>query len=199
MATSYGRGRRTAAASTVRPSRLGLRAMSQIIATVRRRTYAIALTVFRYLPPPVRRTLVRLGTPGFTVGAVCAIEHDGTLLALRQPHRYGWTLPGGLLERGESAADAVVREVREETRLHIEVGVPLTVQVNPRVRRVDVVFHIAVDARPPARPGGEATEVGWLRPDEMLPDADGPTREILALLARAATPQGARGRVREQG
>jgi ADP-ribose pyrophosphatase YjhB (NUDIX family) len=169
--------------------------MPDILATVRRRAYAAALTVFRWLPAPVRRGVVRVGTPGFTVGAVCAIDHDGALLVLRQPHRHGWTLPGGLLERGESAADAVVRELHEETQLSIEVGVPLTVKVNARVRRVDVVFRIAVDSRPDARPGGEATEVRWLLPDEVLPTADEPTREILALLARATQPGAAEGRV----
>jgi len=169
--------------------------MSEIITAARRHIYAVALTVFRYLPAPVRRTLVRAGTPGFTVGAVCAIEHEGALLVLRQPHRYGWTLPGGLLERGETAAQAVVRELHEETHLRIEVGLPMTVKVNPRVRRVDVVFRIAVDHRPDAHPGGEATDIAWLRPDQILPTVDEPTREILALLARAAEPGGDRGRI----
>lgn len=172
--------------------------MSQLLSSTRRRLYTVALTLFRYLPPIVRRGLVRLGTPGFTVGAVCAIDHHGTLLALRQPHRRGWTLPGGLLERGETAAEAVIREVREETHLHIEVGTPLTVQVNPRVRRVDVVFRIPVETRPAARPGGEASEIRWLRFDEMLPDADGPTREILELMTHALTPEGAHGRILTQ-
>lgn len=171
--------------------------MPEILMAARARIYAVALTVFRYLPPPVRRGLVRAGTPGFTVGAVCAIEHEGALLVLRQPHRYGWTLPGGLLERGETAADAVVRELHEETHLRIEVGVPLTVKVNPRVRRVDVVYRIVVDSRPPARPGGEATDVAWLRPDEVLPTADGPTREVLGLLARAVQPGSDLGRIVE--
>jgi ADP-ribose pyrophosphatase YjhB (NUDIX family) len=169
--------------------------MPEILTEVRRRAYAIVLTIFRWLPPPVRRGLVRAGTPSFTVGAVCAIEHHGSLLMLRQPHRPGWTLPGGLLERGETAAEAVVREVFEETHLRVEVGVPLTVKVNPRVRRVDVVFHIAVDSRPDARAGGEATDARWLRPEEVAPTADGPTREVLDLLARATAGGATDGRV----
>lgn len=169
--------------------------MSEILMAARARVYVAALTVFRYLPAPLRRGLVRAGTPGFTVGAVCAIEHEDALLVLRQPHRYGWTLPGGLLERGETAAEAVVRELHEETHLHITVGLPVTVKVNPHVRRVDVAFRIVVDTRPAARPGGEATEIAWLRPDEILPTADGPTREILALLARATAPGGDHGHI----
>lgn len=169
--------------------------MPEFLTEARRRAYAVVLTVFRWLPPPVRRGLVRAGTPSFTVGAVCAIDHDGVLLVLRQPHRHGWTLPGGLLERGETATQAVVRELFEETHLRVEVGVPLTVKVNPRVRRIDVLFRIAVDTRPHAYAGGEATDVQWLRPEEVMPTADGPTREVLALLARAMAPGAADGRV----
>ena len=169
--------------------------MPETLTEVWRRAYAVVLTIFRWLPPPLRRALVRAGTPSFTVGAVCAIEHDGALLMLRQPHRRGWSLPGGLLERGETAAEAVVREGFEETHLRIEVGVPLTVKVNPRVRRVDVVFRIAVDSRPQARAGGEASDAQWLRPEQIMPTADGPTREVLELLVRATASDAADGRV----
>lgn len=164
-------------------------------AALRDRAYMIALTAFRLLPGPVRRTLVRAGTPHFTVGAVCAIDHDGSLLVLRQPHRPGWSLPGGLLDHGESSAEGVVREVREETGLQIAVGLPLSVLVNGPLRRVDVVYRIRVDHRPPAAPGGEATEVGWLPLARIIDGADGPTREIIDVLGRADDPGATDGRV----
>jgi ADP-ribose pyrophosphatase YjhB (NUDIX family) len=169
--------------------------MSSSLATLRRRGYTAALLAFRRLPSPVRRGLVRAGTPGFTVGAVCALEHDGRLLFLRQPHRAGWSLPGGLLDRGETPAEAVVREVWEETGLEVEVGLPLTTQVNPRVRRVDVIFRIVVEQPPRVRPGGEAKDARWMPPAEVLDGADGPTREILSLLEVTASPRAYTGRV----
>ncbi|HEX6254254.1 MAG TPA: NUDIX domain-containing protein [Euzebyales bacterium] len=159
------------------------------------RAYTVVLTVFRRLPPPVRRMLVRSGTPSFTVGAVCAIDHDGRYLVLRQPHRPGWSLPGGLLDRGESAAEGVEREVREETGLRVEVGLPLSVKVNARVRRVDVIYRIAVDERPSVIVGGEAREASWLPPDQVLVGADGPTREIMDLLGRVGVAGATDGRV----
>lgn len=163
-------------------------------ATIRRRGYTAALLGFRKLPPPVRRGLVRSVTPGFTVGAVCAIDCDGRWLFLRQPHRVGWSLPGGLLDRGERPDDAVRREIREETALDVEVGLPVTVQVNAAVRRVDVIYRISVDERPDVRVGGEAKDFRWLAP-AGLDDADASTQEIIDILVRAGDPAAYGGRV----
>jgi ADP-ribose pyrophosphatase YjhB (NUDIX family) len=156
--------------------------------------YLLALRVFRHLPAPVRRGLVRAGTPGFTVGAVCLLERDGRLLMLRQPHRHGWSLPGGLLDRGESAADAVVREVREELGLTIEVGRPVTVVVDSPLRRVDVVFRVAVVGDIGEQAGGEAETARWLLPEEV-DEHDGPTRQILEAARAVLDPGAYLGRV----
>lgn len=156
--------------------------------------YLLFLRVFRRLPAPLRRTAVRLGTPGFTVGAVCLLERDGTLLMLRQPHRQGWSLPGGLLARGENSAAAVVREVREETGLRIEVGRPVTVVVDSPLRRVDVIFRVHVQGDVGEKVGGEATTARWLAPSEV-DDMDGPTRQILDAAMDVADPSGYVGRV----
>ena len=111
---------------------------------------------------------------------------------LRQPHRVGWSLPGGLLDRGESAAVAVVREVREELGLTIEVGRPVTVVVDSPLRRVDVIFGSRVDGEVSEKVGGEATTARWLRPqdvDEMdAPDPADPGRGPRGGASRTATP-----------
>lgn len=164
------------------------------VSSLERRVYPVALRVFRRLPPPVRRTLVRLGTPGFTVGAVALIEHEGQLLFLRQPHREGLSLPGGLLDTGEKAAVGVEREVLEETGLRIKVGMPLTVQVNSRVHRVDVIYHVAAQTRPTVTPGGEAEGYEWLTPAQV-PQMDGSTREILDAFTRTQQDGGQTGRL----
>jgi len=156
-------------------------------AVLRRRGYTALLLAFRRLPPPVRRALVRAGTPGFTAGAVVAIEHEGEVLFLRQPHRRGLSLPGGLLDRGERPAEGVEREVREETGLHVRVGLPVATQVNARVRRVDVIYRLRTPTRPQVRVGGEAEDFRWL-PLGALEDADDSTREIVDLLLRADQP-----------
>jgi 8-oxo-dGTP diphosphatase len=60
-----------------------------------------------------------------TVGAIIAIQDDGVekiLLTRRnvEPFRGQWCLPGGHIDRFETARDAVIREVEEETGLVFE-------------------------------------------------------------------------------
>jgi len=64
------------------------------------------------------------------VPCVGAVVHDaaGRLLLIRRAHEPGrglWSLPGGRVEAGESAAEAVQREVREETGLDVRAGAPV--------------------------------------------------------------------------
>lgn len=139
---------------------------------------------FRRLPRGVRLALTRLVTPNFTVGAVAVIESAGEALFLRQHHRHGWGLPGGLLDRGEEPDQAVRRETREETGLSIEVGAPLLTLVSARRRWVDVVYHVPLPDRPPVHPASEAHTHGWF-PLDAVPDADPPTRMLLAAITRA--------------
>jgi ADP-ribose pyrophosphatase YjhB (NUDIX family) len=159
-----------------------------------RPVYLTALRLFRRLPAPVRRGVVRAGTPGFTVGAVCLLERDGRLLMLRQPHREGWSLPGGLLSRGESAADAVQRELVEEIGVRVLVGRPITVVVDSPLRRVDVIFRVEVTGDIGERVGGEATSARWLDPNEIV-EVDAPTRQILEAAAAVRDGSGYAGRL----
>jgi ADP-ribose pyrophosphatase YjhB (NUDIX family) len=60
-------------------------------------------------------------TPLVGVGAV--VVHEGRVLLVRrgnEPLKGHWTLPGGLLELGESVVEGVARETREETGLVVE-------------------------------------------------------------------------------
>src|SRR3954466_3550265 len=61
-------------------------------------------------------------------GTRCLVEHEKKLLLIRQT--YGdmlWTLPGGLIKRGEEPERAVRREVQEEVGLDLSELRPLGV------------------------------------------------------------------------
>ena len=60
--------------------------------------------------------------PVIGIGAVI-ICNSKILLAKRgsEPGKNKWSIPGGLVELGETVHDAIVREVKEETNLNVEV------------------------------------------------------------------------------
>lgn len=72
--------------------------------------------------------------PIVAVGAVI-LDRGRVLLVKRgrEPLKGEWSLPGGAVEVGESLEAALVREVLEETCLHVDVG-PV-VEVLDRIRR----------------------------------------------------------------
>lgn len=54
--------------------------------------------------------------------AILRDEHGRVLLQkTSDKHAYSWGLPGGMLELGEGAEDALKREIKEETGLIVEV------------------------------------------------------------------------------
>ena len=150
---------------------------------LRGRITARGLTLFARLPVRVRRALVRAGTPSFTVGCVAVIRHGDLVLLLRQRHRPGWTLPGGLLRRGERPEDCVRREVREEVTLTLPAGgTEPRVVVDTRARRGDLVYLFELDSTPTLPAGdAEVVEAQWRRAD--APELAETTRRALRVAA----------------
>jgi len=71
------------------------------------------------------------------VGIGAVIICNGKILLEKrksEPGRGKWTIPGGLVELGESAEQTVMREVREETSLEVE---------DPKL--IDVVNSVTTD------------------------------------------------------
>jgi ADP-ribose pyrophosphatase YjhB (NUDIX family) len=113
------------------------------------------------------------------VGAVIK-DDQGRLLLIKRGHAPGaglWSLPGGRIEPGETDAEALVREMREETGLTVEPG-----QLVGIVRRpaqdgdvLDIRDYAATVTGGTLRAGDDAAEARWVAPGELdsLPITEG--------------------------
>ena len=94
------------------------------------------------------------------------IDDDGKFLAIRRRDNARWELPGGILEFSETPEQGVVREVFEETGVHVKVERLTGIYKNMKRGIVALVFRCRqVDGLP--RSTEEASEVRWLD-DEQL-------------------------------
>lgn len=90
------------------------------------------------------------------------VIENGKLLLLNQDTdgSRSWSLPGGRAEDGESLAEALVREMREETGADVEIGRLLYL-----CDHVDAhVVHITFEARRTGGQIGDVTEGADTRP-----------------------------------
>lgn len=104
-----------------------------------------------------------------------AIFHDGRFLLVRRgraPAKGLYAFPGGRVEEGESLAEAVRREVMEETGATlagVDHLVDLDIASEEDANRVEFVLsvHVARFAGGEVAPGDDADAVAWLTVEEM--------------------------------
>jgi 8-oxo-dGTP diphosphatase len=81
------------------------------------------------------------------IGALAVVLRDGCVLLIErgtEPHLGHWSLPGGVIDDGESAVEAVVRETLEETGLKVTVVRGLGVVTGPITGRGHGVYLCSV-------------------------------------------------------
>ena len=110
------------------------------------------------------------GNPVPTVDII--IEYnEGIILIERKNPPYGWALPGGFVDYGETLESAARREANEETGLDVELIRQFHAysdpQRDPRHHTITIVFVAHAKGRPKA--GDDAKELGIFT-ENTLPD-----------------------------
>ena len=107
--------------------------------------------------------------------------HGGIVLIKRKNPPYGWALPGGYIDYGESAENAAVREAKEETSLEIEdlrlLSVYSAPDRDPRHHTISTVFVATGLGLPVA--GDDAAHISVFPLTELPPELAFDHRRIL--------------------
>ena len=112
------------------------------------------------------------------VPSVTAIvpNDQGKMLLVHKTDNDLWALPGGAMDMGESIADAVVREVKEETGIDVTVTGVVGIYTNPNhvmayddgeVRQQCSICFTTRMLGGQLTTSSETSEVAWVTPDRL--------------------------------
>ncbi len=109
---------------------------------------------------------------GLTMRGIIKNDSGEILIVKRHPKSKTdpemWELPGGKVEKGEFFADALVREIKEETNLDVEIGdFCEAVQNDYSHKRTVQLMMYLVDVRGEVRISDEHTEFMWASLDKI--------------------------------
>lgn len=134
----------------------------------------LLLTLWRRIPDQLQWAIKWLMLPKHLVGAVAVIRNErGELLLFKHSyHRTKpWGLPGGWVKSGESPAQAVAREIEEESGARVDVVRVLVACESPCRNHLTVVF-LCSQPQDQFAPCAEVTDFRYV-----------PLAEVEALLA----------------
>jgi ADP-ribose pyrophosphatase YjhB (NUDIX family) len=106
-----------------------------------------------------------------TVDIIIEIESKGIVLIKRKNPPYGWAIPGGFVDYGESLEEAAFREAKEETNLDVELARQFHTysdpKRDPRHHSISTVYVAKSKGTPQAK--DDAIEIGIFT-ESNLPD-----------------------------
>jgi len=106
-----------------------------------------------------------------TVDIIIELQSKGIVLIKRKNPPYGWAIPGGFVDYGESLEKAAVREAKEETNLDVKLIRQFHTysdpKRDPRHHSISTVYIAKAKGIPKAK--GDALEIGIFN-ETNLPD-----------------------------
>ena len=116
-----------------------------------------------------------LGLPRLVVGAVIVNEQNEILLVLRNrnPEKGTWSIPGGKVDPYEKLEDCVMREVKEEVDLEVEVKGLLctaeTIRPEQDEHWVSTIYEVTIKSGVARNMelGGAIGDVQWFALDHL--------------------------------
>lgn len=108
------------------------------------------------------------------IAAAVITREDGNVLLVRKRDTLAFMQPGGKIEPGEEAIEALCRELREELQVHIarssvsylkRFSAPAANEPGHTV--IAEVFHVSITAT--VEPAAEIEEIFWVNPSAASP------------------------------
>ncbi len=134
--------------------------------------------------------------PQYAIAAVgCVVIRNDEILLVKRgypPRTNYWSIPGGVIEAGETLYEAAIRELEEETGLTgkpsgILAVADVSLREGDRVRYRYVIVDVYFDPytiRGSIRPGGDALDVKWFKLDRVVEreDITGSTKRLVKMI-----------------
>ena len=141
--------------------------------------------LWRLISPDTRAWLVRSTQTSFTVSAAAIISNEKEeVLLLNHVLRpfSGWGFPGGFLNKGEQADDAICREIREE--IGIEISHLKLYTIRTIGTHIEILFFARANGEPKVG-SAEIIDFKWYSPLEVPDEVANPYgREMIEQAAR---------------
>ncbi len=123
--------------------------------------------------PHCGKVVEKYRNPFPTVDIIIEMEGGRILLIKRRNPPYGWAIPGGFVDYGESLETAALREAKEETSLEVELKYQLGAYSDPnrdpRFHTISVVFVARMLEGTP-KAADDAKEVGIFGKEDLPED-----------------------------
>ncbi len=124
---------------------------------------------------------VKIIVPRHRIGvALVALDEENRIFLLRHVFHPAapWGLPAGWLERKESPADGILRELREETGLTAVLGQPLSIDYSDTANHIGIVYTGQIQSGK-LQLSAEILDARWFPVDQIPDDILPFTRDII--------------------